>query len=870
MSPTTAAAPGGHLGRYEILGALGTGGMGEVYRARDPGLEREVALKLLPAEIADQDHLNRFAREAKTLASLKHPNIVDIYSVEEAAGLTFLTMELVEGKTLAELIPRRGMRLEPFFDVAIPLADAVAAAHERGVIHRDLKPGNVMVDAEGSVKVLDFGLACRAAPRDLPLPEGEEPTASFTGEGVLVGTVPYMSPEQIQGEPVDVRSDLFSLGAVLYEMLTGERPFRGASTPELLSAILRDSPRPLTESRPELPRHLGRIVRRCLEKEPKARYQAARDVVNELTGLREELSSEELERSRGVSVQRRGRHPWRLPLAAGAALLALAVALPLANRERLPAGSAEITESPAPALAVLPLANASGRAAGDHLGIGMADSLIARFASVPGVTVLSRTALAELKGGEPPQVIARELGASHVLDGSLKLSDERLLVNLRLVDGTGALVRQWSQEDDPGNLFDLQSRLAAVVAEALGLTLSTAQRRRLSSSPAADLQAYLDYSRARAMLRGPDESGNLDSAFELLASAVQRDPSFGLAHATLGHAYWVRYQATSEPTWAERAEAAMERAAELSPEDPHVRIDLATMYRDRGRLDDAAAQLQAAVRQRADSDDAWRELAQTLYGLGRKGEAVEAAQRAVDIRPGYWRNYYRLGGLHLRGGALDAAIATYSQALALKPTDVDTLINLGAAFHAAGDTSKAFESFEAALAIAPNASLYNNIGTLHYKAGRFAAAAQACEKAVALDPDRPLFHRNLADAYQQLGREEQARAAYLRASAAAADVLATNPGDAATLSLQALCEAKVGHHEAATRHAEAAVEMAPFEPEVRFRAAVVHALGGQSAAALGDLELALRLGYSAENARTADEFVSLRSLPRYREILGEP
>jgi Tol biopolymer transport system component len=275
------------LSHYEITAKLGAGAMGEVWRATDTKLGRDVALKVLPDELAtDPERLERFEREAKAIAALNHPNIVTIHSVEEADGVNLLTMELVEGKSLDEMLPAGGFDLDQLFPLAIQIADALAVAHEKGTVHRDLKPGNVMVTEDGRVKVLDFGLA-KLAEKE----EGAEETQLMTREGMILGTVPYMSPEQVQAKPVDHRSDIFSLGILLYEMATGRRPFRGDNDASVISAVLKDRPPSVTEVRTELPNHLGRIIQHCLEKDPERRYQSAKDVRNELDGLRDEVKS---------------------------------------------------------------------------------------------------------------------------------------------------------------------------------------------------------------------------------------------------------------------------------------------------------------------------------------------------------------------------------------------------------------------------------------------------------------------------------------------------------------------------------------------------------------------------------------------------
>lgn len=295
---------GTKLAHYEILAKLGAGGMGEVYRARDTRLDRDVALKILPAEMAaDPDRRMRFEREAKAVAALNHPHIVTIHSVEEVNGTHFLTMELVDGKTLSELIPKDGMSLERFFQVAVPLAEAVTAAHAKGITHRDLKPANVMVGNDGQLKVLDFGLAKLLEPPD-PGSAQTVAAGSATQEGKILGTVAYMAPEQAEGKPVDPRSDVFSLGVLLYEMATGERPFKGDTNMSTITSILRDDPPSVTELKRGLPRHLSRIVKRCLVKDPDRRYQTAHDLRNDLLEFKEELDSGEFTAETPVAAAR--------------------------------------------------------------------------------------------------------------------------------------------------------------------------------------------------------------------------------------------------------------------------------------------------------------------------------------------------------------------------------------------------------------------------------------------------------------------------------------------------------------------------------------------------------------------------------------
>jgi Tol biopolymer transport system component len=347
---------GNTLGHYEIKDKLGSGGMGDVYRARDTKLGRDVALKVLPSDAAsDPERLKRFEREARAVASLKHPNIVTIYSVEEIEGTHFLTMELVEGATLSAIIPKDGMTLERFLEYGVSMADGMSRAHEQGITHRDLKPANVMLDADGRVKILDFGLAKLLRPD--PDPDADKTQMdSDTAEGIVMGTVAYMSPEQAQGEALDHRSDIFSLGVLFYEMITGTRPFDGDNKISTISSILRDEPQPVHEVKASLPRHLARIVRRCLAKQPTRRYQSALDLRNDLEELKSDLESGESLATGEMAAFRpatSARPKWLIPAVTVGALAIVAVIVVLMMSRQ--GGAPQTVTTPAPVMEMIPI-----------------------------------------------------------------------------------------------------------------------------------------------------------------------------------------------------------------------------------------------------------------------------------------------------------------------------------------------------------------------------------------------------------------------------------------------------------------------------------------------------------------------------------
>ncbi len=416
------------LNHFKVLDRLGKGGMGEVYVAEDSKLKRRVALKVLPEEVArDPARLDRFQREAESIAALNHPNIVTIYSIEEADGIRFLTMELVEGETLIQLIPSNGMDVESFLRFSAPVAAALSAAHEKGIIHRDLKPGNIMVSQEGRIKVLDFGLA--KLMRDDSDPDSSRmETHAQTEAGIVLGTMPYMSPEQIQGKRLDHRSDIFSLGIIFYEMLTGRRPFHGDTSAELISSIMRDAPGPVGDLKAGTPEHLERIIRRCLMKDPRDRYQTARDVYNELR---------DLNTTKGSSTR---------------------VASSTASGEMW--------------IAVLPFQHPAADAEIENFADGLAQDITAALSQFSYLSVISHNSTMRLKGQSyDVRTASAQLGARYVVQGGIRKSGSLIRVNVQLIDahtGTNLWAETYNRDLKNSDIFTIQDEITDRVAATLG------------------------------------------------------------------------------------------------------------------------------------------------------------------------------------------------------------------------------------------------------------------------------------------------------------------------------------------------------------------------------------------------------------------
>jgi serine/threonine protein kinase/Flp pilus assembly protein TadD len=670
--PAMSLLSGSTLGPYEILGPLGAGGMGEVYRARDGRLGREVAIKVLPDAVArDPSRLSRFEREARTVASLNHPGVVTLYSVEEANGIRFLTMELVDGQPLSGIVVPGGLPVIRVIDIGMALVEALHAAHEKGVVHRDLKPANVMVMTDGRIKVLDFGLAKSAT----EIRTSEE-TQAMTLEspvstaGLVVGTVPYMAPEQVRGESMDRRSDLFSLGIILYELVTGVRPFTGTTSPDVSSSILRDIPTPVDQVRGSVPRELARIVSRCLEKDPEHRFQSAKDVKIELSLVRREMES-------GSSSSAR--------------------ALP-----KVPAAPAQDL----PSIAVLPFANRSRDEEDEYFSDGLADELLSVLARIRGLRVAARTSSASFKGRHVTIAdIGRSLGVATVLEGSVRKAGNRVRISVQLVKVADGY-HLWSETYDRmlDDIFAVQDDIAQSVVKELRTTLlgeapdskasgevkaevAAAARGRGDSSEAHRLylqgKFFIDRMNKNDVTRGiqtltqalalePDHalawvelSGahttqggygwaplaeSLAGAKEAARRAIAIAPELAEAHTALG-----RIQTMFEWDWLE-AQRAFRRALELAPTNAAALRGAAGLSHFLGRLDEAIDFYRRALDQDPLSAVGYSQLGHALRVAGRDSEAEAAFRKALEIAPQRITAHMVLGLILSAQGRLDEAI----------------------------------------------------------------------------------------------------------------------------------------------------------------------------------------------------------------------
>jgi tetratricopeptide (TPR) repeat protein len=830
--------------------------MGEVYKALDRELNRPVALKLVqPHLTASPEALQRFRRELSLALSVTHRNVCRVHDLGEVDGTIFISMEYVTGQTLRDLIGSVG-RLSPRQTITLgrQICAGLDAIHAEHIVHRDLKPSNVMVDRGGHAVLMDFGLARQG---------GGEP---LTDAGAVLGTLAYLSPEQARGQPADARSDIFTVGLILYEMLTGRRP-PGDRGPLPFAARPANEPcPPPSELVAEVGPPLDGLVMRCLERDPERRFPTAKSLEKTL-GQAEAALSTDVPLPPAGSAPPPRRYPKRRLLLGIAAGLALAAAYAVVRLISPPAPTPGIADRSV--VAVMPLDNLGGDAGDEYLGVGLADALVTHLASSSALTVVSRAStLEEFRRLGDTRRLAHELGVTFLVGGGVQRLGDSVRFNLSLIRPDASVAWAESYEDRLSNLWALQARAAVGLREALGQPWKPGEQRPATSPPTADGETFAEYARARALLERPDVPGNVARAVEMFRAAVQRDPGFALAHAGLGEALWVRYEETKEAEWAQQARDAISEALRIDSALPAVRLVLARIYDGTGRTEQALQQLREVVALRPASDEAHARIGRILSQQGRTEEAIAELMTAIELRPRYWHHHSTLGVFYFLSGRYERAITAFEEAAELQPDNSRPLQQLGAAYHAAGDEERALASYRRAVALGPDARAYNNMGVILYFRGRFREAAEAFEQADRLEPGVPQRASNLGDAYRKLGRADDARATYEQGVERCHRLLGVNAQDASTMVYLGLLEAKLGRHAEAVRHADEAANLRPSDGSVLAIRASVLALGGRKPEAVEALREALDQGYSVALARRDEDLAGLRDLPAFKELLS--
>ena len=703
------------IGRYEICSQLGAGGMGEVYLANDTKLDRKVALKILPTEVVESsktmERVRRFVQEAKAASALNHPNILTIYEIDEIESEQFIATEFIDGETLRDRIRTSPLKPLDALDVGIQVAGALWATHSVGIIHRDIKPDNIMLRRDGIVKVLDFGLAKLTRERERQYIETDSlaPTQNFinTGVGVVLGTAHYMSPEQARGLEVDHRTDIWSLGCVLYEMISGRQPFHGPTTIDVMSGILDREPESLLTHLPEGPHDLDRVVARALRKDREERYQTVKDLLTDLKDLK-----------RAVETQ-----SYRS----------------FASR---PIGAISAETVPEKSIAVLYFENMNSEKDSDYFCAGMTEDIITDLSKIKELKVVSRTDVLPFRKKEVnTRQVGEALRVNYILEGSVRTAGNRIRITAQLLslrDG----YHLWAERFDRlvEDIFDLQNEVSQKIVDALKVSLTDRERQLLTQKPTDDLRAYDFYMRGRELLYLKGRK-NTESAIDMFQSAIAVDPGFASPCAGLAEAYSAMYEwYDGHSSWLSKAIEMNQKALALEPTSLDAKFGIAMVYFHHRRFTDSTRTIEEILRENSEfypgylrlgmiaelsndlegalkyyrraaelkpyDEDAWRYLAGVYLKLAKVDSAERAALKVIEITSRKLEASLddiivmsRLAEAYARFGSKEEANATLKRVLELEPNDGLAVYNCSCAYALLGDNAsslvllrKAFEN----------------------------------------------------------------------------------------------------------------------------------------------------------------------------------
>jgi serine/threonine-protein kinase len=824
--------------------------MGEVYLAEDERLGRRVALKCpSDAWFRSPDARERLHREARAAARLNDPRIAAVYDVLDVEERPYLVFEYVDGETLAQVLSRLPLPVDRALDLAIEIAEALVTAHRAGVIHRDLKPANVMLTPDGRIKILDFGIAKTVG----------GPGGSGTTIGQVLGTPGYIAPEQLLGRPADARSDIYAVGAILYELLTGRM-----AVPDAASGAIRSLLTPVPDIRsinPAVPEPVAHVVARALAAEPRERFQSAQELTNGLKRARAAVG--ELPTPEPAPLVHRARlQRW---ITAGVLLALLsAVGVPFARwwRDRLE----PVVSARTPVVAVLPF---EGDPKLQYMGAGIADTVSTKLSGVAGLSVISRAEIHDaFQRNKEVSKVCRALGATFVVNGFIQQAGDRVQVTVSLLTPDGKKIRDGKIYGDVSqNLFALQQRIAEDLTGAMVVNLTATDQAQLGRALTKDSEAMSAYWRGRDLLDrpGPDPISGAIEAFE---DATSRDPSFALGYAALGSAYWRQYEQTRDKAWVAKATQAAEHARVLDPDLADARITLATVYAGSGRQVDAVDELNRALELQPNNDRAHRLLANIHASQGRTGQAVKEYQAAIRIRPEYWETYRGLGVLYMRAGRYEEAIRAFTEITAKQPDSPFGYQLLGTVHATMLDLDAATRDYETALKHGGSFGTYSALGTVYYLQGRFEDAADRYQQAIKLRPRNATTHWNLGDAYRRLGRKPEARRAYEEAARLSDEDLAVNPKAAMPLALRGVCRARLGHVADGLADVNHAAELAPQDQDVQYQRALVLMIAGRTDSAIDAVSQAIADGYSVKLLSRDDDLAPLRKSSRFQALLS--
>jgi serine/threonine protein kinase/tetratricopeptide (TPR) repeat protein len=893
---TKSMQKGTRISHYEILHKLGEGGMGVVYKARDTKLNRDVSLKFVPEHTtADEAGLERFLQEARSIARINHPNICQIYGIEEeVGGFQFIVMEFIDGANLHDAFISKldsgsmtmnghstehgdekdndNTSLTPLSDqvlsFALQIARGLDAAHKKGVIHRDIKPANIMISSTGEVKILDFGLAKVTGVDHL------------TKAGSTLGTVSYMSPEQVRGEELDIRSDLWSFGVVLYEMLSGKNPFHGDYEHSVMYSILNADLPPIVSKTGHIPAGLEGVLFRCLEKDPADRYQSVAELLKDLSDIAG-LSLNKASKTGGLTVPDSIKktsfslliHKRNILVASGLASIIVIITLLFSPDRNIVRDWVLSDGSEAIHVAVLPFTNIGGDSGRQVFADGLVETITSQLSRLEqfqsDLWVVPAGELRSLNISSAGEAY-RLFKVNYAVAGSLQPIADRLRLTITLIDSRN--LRQLNSaviDVDAADILELHENSVESLLAMLNLELNPQTMDQISERKTSVPAAFELYIQGLGYLQRYERIENVNNAILVFEEAVKLDPDFALAFAALGQAYWRKYENTREREWIELASEMGQIAYGLNRHLLQAHVILGMIQTGTGNYDNAIGHYLNALSTDPTNADAYRGLAEAYEYSGNLDEAESTYKRAIQLKPDYWAGYNVMGAFYFRNNKFDEAKEQFQKVIELTPDNYRGYLNLGSMYYFTGNLDEAKTQFEQSLELEQTFSAASNLGTLYYSDGLYTEAASAYELALSMNESHYYLWGNLAIAYYHApDMREKAYPAYEKAIEIALKENEINPNDADVIISLASYHARLGHERQSLEFIREALDLAPDNATILYLAGSVHENLGDRDEALSLIGKAIQGGYPESEIKRQPDLQQLIQDPRFSGILN--
>jgi len=842
---------------YRILDSIGKGGMGTVYKAEDTKLERTVAIKFLPHVFTnDPEWKQRFIREAKTISSLDHPHICTLHEIDETHdGQLFIVMSCYSGETLRQKLNNGVIPDNEKLVIVRQTAEALLEAHSRGIVHRDINPSNIFITDQGIVKLMDFGLAKLVG------------QSMLTKAGTTLGTVAYTSPEQLSGEEVDTRTDIWSFGVVLYEIVFNHNPFAGNYQQATMYSIMNDEPIFEIDSEDNLGSNLVPIIRKCLRKNVSDRYQSMEEFftdLEEVSTLREHPVN--ITAINQTSEKLQQTTPGKMTLAA-----VLIIFTSLVVYFFTPLGDTLFEKKQY--LAILGFENITGDTRDQILGQGLMAVISARLGDLEDTRELFMVIPASELNNQnitTAEEARKKLGATLALNISLQRQSELLRITLDLIDTkTLRLMDGVELNESSDQIFDLQEKVFSSIIQMLQLNISQSNRGQLAAQETISPGIYEQYLLGTGFLSNYNALENIDSAIVQFAEIIRKDSSYALAYAGLGEAYWRKYDLTKQEVWVDSAITFCNKSVELNSYLAQVRTTLGLVYSGQGEYENAIMQFQEAIKIEPGNEDAYRELASAYSALGDTLNAVENYKKSIALQPDYWAGYNALGRYYFNHGQYDQAAEQYQKVKELIPENVRGYNNLAAAYIYLEQFDLAKSISEQSLQIEPSFGAYSNFGYIYFTEKNYSKSADYFEKALSLNPDDYRMWANLGACYYHMGGESASeKVAFEKALELASIQLSVNPRDNNLIADIADYHQSLGNFSQARLMLNRIPLDEITDTRILGKAAEIYEQLGDREDAIHYMSKALEIGYSLEAVRQNPDLASLIKDPRFIASLG--